>query len=66
MTNNSLIAFALVTLFSIQLFVALKFGIVGIHGMGTRRDESPAVFWLGVVLIIVCLGAALAVALNVL
>ena len=66
MTKDTILALALVALFSVQLFVALKFGVVGIHAMGTRREDSPALFWMGVSLVAICLGAALAVALGVL
>ena len=32
----------------VLLFVALRYGVVGIAGLANYRRENPAIFWLGV------------------
>lgn len=37
-----------ILLFAFVLFFALKFGVIGGAGAGTKREEEPIIFWLGV------------------
>ena len=42
------------------LFVALRYGVVGISGLATYRRETPLVYWMGVgVLLVMLFGAVL-------
>jgi len=48
---------------AVLLFVALRYGVVGISGLATYRREIPVVYWAGVaVLVMMLVGATLSLA----